>query len=124
MRRGELPRILKNIIKGNFGKLRRRIASIFTSRRQRYIQRVIDAMVRASYNYVPRVYPGRITYFLSERRVEWFPGSAWYKLAEGGLDLHVTPGGHTEMWKEPHVRVLAEQLKACMDKAHTDNPGL
>ena len=78
-------------------------------------------MVRASNNYVPRVYPGRITYFLSERRVEWFPASAWHKLAGGGLDLHVTPGDHFQILKEPHVQVLARQLRECLDAVQAND---
>ena len=87
------------------------------------IQQVIEASVRASNNYVPKVYQGRITYFLTETRVRWFSDSAWYRLAGGGLDVHVIPGGHSEAWQEPHVRVLAEQLRACLDKVHAGDLG-
>lgn len=73
-------------------------------------------MSQADAHYVPQVYPGRITYFLSELRKEE-PHSMWYELAAGGLDTYKMPGYHTSMLREPHVKVVAEQLQACLDEA-------
>jgi thioesterase domain-containing protein len=38
----------------------------------------------------------------------------WGGLAAGGLDVHEVPGDHYTMWKEPHVRALAERLGGCL----------
>lgn len=73
-------------------------------------------MIQVHARYVPQVYPGRITYFMSElRRKE--PHSKWYELAAGGLDVYKMPGHHTSMLREPYVRVVAEQLRTCLDEA-------
>ena len=73
-------------------------------------------MVQADAHYAPQAYPGRITYFLSELRKEE-PHGKWHELAVGGLDVHKMPGHHTSMLREPYVRVVAEQLRACLDEA-------
>jgi acyl carrier protein len=73
-------------------------------------------------NYTPQVYPGRVTCFLCEK----FPGNSqkrigdWYDIAGGGLDVGFVPGTIEGMWREPHVQILAEKLKACLDEAQTN----
>ena len=74
---------------------------------------------RAKSRYVPKSYPGPITLFWAD---ESPVGSndrrlAWRNFTTEGLDLHVVPGGHSSMLTEPHVKVLAEQLGACLDAA-------
>ncbi len=41
----------------------------------------------------------------------------WNQLAHAGVDLHIVPGDHVTMMAEPHVRVLAGELAACIRKA-------
>jgi len=48
------------------------------------------------------------------------PLKGWGQLASGGVDLHVVPGDHFSMLREPHVSILAEQLRACIQQA-TEN---
>jgi aspartate racemase len=48
------------------------------------------------------------------------PEKGWGRLAAEGLDIRLVPGNHLGMLQEPHVRVLAEQLRACMNKARTE----
>lgn len=88
----------------------------YIHRRINYIKHIRVIMSQADAHYVPQVYPGRITYFLSELRKEE-PHSMWYELAAGGLDTYKMPGYHTSMLREPHVKVVAEQLQACLDEA-------
>jgi thioesterase domain-containing protein len=76
-------------------------------------------MSRASFRYRPRVYPGRIVYFLSEKRREHF-SQHWHEIAAGGLDCTVIPGGHSEIWKEPNVQIMAEKLRKLLDEAQMD----
>jgi thioesterase domain-containing protein len=40
----------------------------------------------------------------------------WGKLAGSGVDVHVIPGSHLRIFKEPHVRHLAEKLRACIEE--------
>ncbi|GCE13519.1 non-ribosomal peptide synthetase [Tengunoibacter tsumagoiensis] len=78
---------------------------------------VYKADVRATLDYHPRVYPDRISYFQSEQSVQTGQDTlaAWRIIATGGLDLFISPGDHFGMLKEPHVQLLAAQLRACLD---------
>jgi thioesterase domain-containing protein len=70
---------------------------------------------RASRRFFPDVYPGRVTLFRAQvqpRRYRHDPQLGWGGLATGGLEIHEVPGDHFTMWEQPHVRVLAERLRA------------
>jgi thioesterase domain-containing protein len=41
----------------------------------------------------------------------------WGGWAAGGIDAQPVPGGHLDMVLEPHVRVLAKRLRACLAAA-------
>ncbi len=43
----------------------------------------------------------------------------WDELARGGVDVIPVPGDHITMLMEPHVKTLAEQLRARLDQAGT-----
>jgi thioesterase domain-containing protein/acyl carrier protein len=84
--------------------------------------RGFKAKLMAARNYAPRVYPGRITLFQPEAE----PGAqvstrGWDKLTGEPLEVHVVPGTHHTMVLEPHVRVLAERLGACIREAVGEN---
>jgi amino acid adenylation domain-containing protein len=88
-------------------------------------------------SYTPGTYEGRITLFRAEeddQRIIFSkdpellalmekdallndPFKGWGKLAAGGIDLHVVPGGHFSMMREPHAEVLAGRLRACVMEA-------
>lgn len=75
-------------------------------------------MDRATLNYVPKVYSGRIIQIRPIKPYACFDGPelGWDKLAAGGLetyDLFVYPRG---MLVEPFVKLLAEKLKDCIQK--------
>ncbi|HXQ37619.1 MAG TPA: thioesterase domain-containing protein, partial [Anaerolineales bacterium] len=72
----------------------------------------INANILSSYQ--PGEYPGRITLFRTEQ-AESLKG--WDKFAAGGVDLHVVPGDHFSMVREPHVKVLAEELRRSIHEA-------
>jgi thioesterase domain-containing protein len=38
----------------------------------------------------------------------------WRRAAAGPFEVHVVPGEHEKALREPHVRVTAEKLKACI----------
>ncbi len=70
----------------------------------------------AAREYVPRIYPGRVALF-------WASGDlttsfdlldGWRTLASGGVDVHEISGNHINIVKEPHVRALADDLRACL----------
>jgi aspartate racemase len=59
---------------------------------------------------------------------DWEPPEVgWRKFVDGELEIHEVPGSHTGILDEPHVRVLAEKLKVCIERGITqseiwDNP--
>ncbi|MBC6433148.1 amino acid adenylation domain-containing protein, partial [Nostoc sp. HG1] len=87
-------------------------------------------------NYVPQqVYPIRITFLRasetsaveesnSEVLSEILQDSTWgwSKFSTEPVDIHFVPGNHVTMMTQPHVQVLAERLKACIEEA-TGNYG-
>jgi amino acid adenylation domain-containing protein len=70
--------------------------------------------------YMPRVYPGRVTLFRTSKQPAGYdddPHLGWEGLAAGGLEVYEIPGYYGSILFEPHVRVLAELLRACLHKA-------
>ncbi|MCA1601395.1 MAG: non-ribosomal peptide synthetase, partial [Acidobacteria bacterium] len=81
------------------------------------IGKIHNACVRAERDYVPQIYPGRITLFwASEAPVLAHNDTrlGWGEVAAEGLEVHVVPGDHGTMRAEPHVEILAEKLTACL----------
>lgn len=80
----------------------------------------------AASNYVPQAYPGPVSFF---RAMDEIAGVSsyhdsllgWGELAAGGLEIHEVPSTHLGMLQEPHVQVLAEKLKACIDRVKADD---
>ncbi|MFN6531145.1 non-ribosomal peptide synthetase [Nostoc sp. ChiSLP03a] len=80
-------------------------------------------------NYVPQqIYPGRITLIRAgetppERLASKFSEISqdstwgWSEYSCEPVDIHFVPGNHITMMAEPHVQVLAEQLKDCIQQA-------
>ncbi|MBW4493514.1 MAG: amino acid adenylation domain-containing protein [Oscillatoria princeps RMCB-10] len=84
---------------------------------------VEEANRQAVRNYLPQVYPGRVTLFRSiERptRKYYDPLLGWGELAAGGVEVVEVPGHHKTLILEPYVRFLAEKLRACLDKAQAE----
>ncbi len=79
--------------------------------------KVIDANVLAMDKYICQVYPGEMILLRTsdEHRSDaiaeqYDPQFGWGELVDN-LSIHYIPGSHLEMMSEPHVQVLAEQLK-------------
>jgi thioesterase domain-containing protein len=88
-------------------------------------------------SYAPGTFEGRITLFRAEEDEQRLifskdpellaametdalindPLKGWGRLAAGGVDVHVVPGGHFSMMREPHAEALAERLRACIEEA-------
>jgi amino acid adenylation domain-containing protein len=88
------------------------------------LKRLFHAHVRLASEYAVRPYPGRITLFRPSESPVAVSGRAdrgWGRLAEG-VDVHFVPGHHHTMVKEPHVQVLARELRACLGKAGAPLP--
>jgi amino acid adenylation domain-containing protein len=83
---------------------------------------VMEACVKAEEDYVPQVYSGQVNLFRAT--LEPAPGGGyldpqlgWGKIAVNGVEIHKVPSIHPDMFKEPQVQILAEQLKDCLDRA-------
>ncbi|HEY0512807.1 MAG TPA: thioesterase domain-containing protein, partial [Thermoanaerobaculia bacterium] len=81
----------------------------------RRLLRVYRANVRAYRLYVPQPYPGRITLIRAEGAAfEPSLGAdlGWEKLSPHPIDRQIVPGDHLSLLAEPHVRALADRLRA------------
>jgi amino acid adenylation domain-containing protein len=72
--------------------------------------------------YRPDAYPGRITLFLASDanasdQPLFDPRLDWGRLASGGADVHVVPGDHETLLREPNVRILGQLLRGHLDAA-------
>ncbi len=74
---------------------------------------------QASFNYIPKHYPDRITHFLPVKDYAIWAGKEflWDELALGGVELYRLPIYPAGMLVEPFVRHLAEKLQKCIDSA-------
>jgi acyl transferase domain-containing protein len=73
----------------------------------------------AAINYVPKVYPGRITQFRPTKQYACFdnPESGWDQLTTRGLETCNLPVYPRGMLVEPFVKLLAEKMKDCISRA-------
>ena len=88
------------------------------SQAQPFIE-LCKADFRATRNYVLNRYPARITLFKAAQELEGTssdPTLGWSEWAAGGVDADVVPGNHATMVYKPHVEVLADKLRACLDQ--------
>jgi len=84
---------------------------------------IVEANKKLASAYSLQVYPGKVTLFrASDQAVTYDQISdlGWSALAVGGLEIHEVPGDHLDMFQEPHVQMLAEKLRACIDKTLQD----
>ncbi|WP_155968552.1 alpha/beta fold hydrolase [Kamptonema formosum] len=84
-----------------------------------YLEEIKKANAIARKNYVPQVYPGRLTLLRAIERptgMYYDPYLGWEKLAAGGVEIVEVPGNHVTIIWEPRVRVLAEKLRECLDR--------
>jgi amino acid adenylation domain-containing protein len=72
--------------------------------------------------YQLKTYNERVTLFQASDRESMFftnipPEQAWKELLGDKLEVQQVTGSHLELCVEPHVKILAEKIIACMDKA-------
>ncbi|HTU18676.1 MAG TPA: alpha/beta fold hydrolase, partial [Gemmataceae bacterium] len=83
------------------------------------LKRLFHTHIKLGSDYALRPYPGRLTLFRPREApvpVQTAPDRNWGKLA-AAVDVHFVPGQHHTMVKEPHVQVLAQQLRQCLRQA-------
>ncbi len=84
--------------------------------------RIMYANGNALNQYIFQSYPGHMTLLRTSDRhrdeatgMEYDPLFGWGDLVQGGIDIQHIPGSHYSLLEEPHVRVLAEKLKNCLE---------
>ena len=89
-------------------------------------RRLWDIHLRASANYKPAPYSGRITVF----RTGFHPffcsfdrSYGWSEFAHGGLDVRIVRGTHESILDEPYVGAVATELKRLYPDAADGNRG-
>ena len=84
-------------------------------------RKVAHAQREALKKYRPQPYPGRLTLFKPQMQPLFSSHTrdkGWGRFAAGGLEIKVVPANHLGMLQEPHVKTLAKELGACLDKAN------
>jgi thioesterase domain-containing protein/acyl carrier protein len=83
------------------------------------LARIWQTNDRASWNYIPQPYPGKIVDIRPARQYRVFskPESKWDRLAEGGQDVIVLPLNPATMLVEPFVEHLAAAVRQAIDSA-------
>jgi hypothetical protein len=72
---------------------------------------------------VPQIYCGRLTCFEGTADALADPLPFWQRVATGGIEVRLVPGGSTGVLQEANVRHFAESLQSCLEKARTAQPG-
>jgi thioesterase domain-containing protein len=84
----------------------------------------VFANMLATRSYKAQPYSGRVTLFrATEPWKEDDCGTrlGWEGVAAGGMEVHEVPGDHFTLLEEPHVQILAAQLKACLDQTQANS---
>ncbi|MBD2016401.1 amino acid adenylation domain-containing protein [Microcoleus sp. FACHB-53] len=86
--------------------------------------RIYQANSQATLSYVPQVYPNSITLLktsVQSSMADQDSSLGWSQLAGGKVEIHQVPGNHLTMLRKPHVKILANQLKVCLEQARIAN---
>ena len=88
-------------------------------------QNVSEMNLQAVRDYVPAVYPGRMTAFLNGRvpaGLSLDPDLRLFGMGAHEVQLRVVAGDGGSMFQEPFVRLMAEQLRTCLKEAAALGP--
>lgn len=84
------------------------------------LYRVYLANMMAISNYRPRPYHGRVALFeFTEQHEKFNLRVGWEPLCLGALDYYEVPGNRITLMRQPHVKVLAQTLDACLNSSST-----
>ncbi|MFM2313466.1 MAG: hypothetical protein RLZZ04_2742 [Cyanobacteriota bacterium] len=86
-------------------------------------ENLYKANLRASSNYIPSVYAGKITIFQvvidpAEDFYQAVTSCGWSELSNQEVELYNCTGDHYSFLEEPNVQGLAKQLQACLNSAN------
>ena len=75
--------------------------------------------------YIPKRYSGSLVCFRAEKRGPEYdrdPSMGWRTCAMGKVEVHIVPGQHVDMMREPSVRAIAEKMAVYLDSGSTAIP--
>jgi len=104
--------------KGLFWEISYRLLGRVATPASRLFQNIQAMNLRAARRYKPRVFPGRMTVFLSGAVWPGFrldPNQDLFGMNADIIELCTVPGDRDSMMREPYVGVLAEQLRMKLD---------
>ena len=81
------------------------------------LQRLYEMHDKAYNEYDPRPYEGRVVIFRSSKQTHGIhpdPALGWRDLFRGELELREIPGHYINLFIEPSVRLLADEMKKCL----------
>lgn len=99
---------------------RRRIEFLFLPPAVKKVRRACAA---AGDRYQLKPYPEKILLFRAgEKGLRGLEeaGEGWQKYASGGLEIHELDGDHGNILNEPNVRLLAADLRQCLERAQSE----
>lgn len=83
------------------------------------LREMVEALNRAYAQYSWSPFSGKIQFIRSsefhQRPDKQYHLDQWKKLAKGGLEVHVVPGHHLTLFKEPEVQGLARKIRECLE---------
>jgi amino acid adenylation domain-containing protein len=86
---------------------------------------ILDANTKTHNQYTYQVYPGSMTLLRTDDKnrdeaegMQYDPLFGWGEVISGEIDVHHIPGSHYTLLEEPNVKVLAEKLQLCLEKAY------
>jgi thioesterase domain-containing protein len=83
------------------------------------IQRLYDMHDKAFKAYHPQPYQGRVVLFPASKQARGIhpdPTLGWGKLFNGKMELREIPGHYISILAEPSIRLLADELKDCLNR--------
>ena len=86
-----------------------------------HLWNVFKANVYAAIDYRPQAFAGRLTLLRAEdgrltAQEKNDPTGGWGSLASDGVEVLAVPGDHFTLLREPHVRIVAEWLRASINQ--------
>ncbi|MGB2890179.1 MAG: condensation domain-containing protein [Candidatus Acidiferrales bacterium] len=112
---------IAELLKELWRKVRRNASEFFTEIRARKSDDQLTSLERifllAQKKYDPKPYPGRVALFRSDTKSDEAL-SGWRDVITGPVEVHDSPGAHMGMFFDPHVKHLAGQLAACIERAN------
>ncbi len=82
-----------------------------------HYRKMMQCHMQSYAQYTPQIYDGPITLICVRTRSPFStpdPNRGWGKLTSAGVDAHIVPGSHQNVFTPPYVDALARELESCI----------